>query len=147
MIRNRIALPLLAVTLAAVSLASAAGASAATVELRKSALGEILTSANGFTLFHFSIDPKKMDRCVTIEGCPGTWPPLIVTGPPTAGPGVNAKKLGTITLPGGAKQVTYNKHALYGYSGNTKEAETSYVGVFEFGGYWYAMNAKGKTIL
>jgi predicted lipoprotein with Yx(FWY)xxD motif len=146
MIRNRIALLLLLAALTAVSFASAAGASAATVELRNTALGEILVGSNGFTLFEFSIDPKKMDHCVTIMGCPGTWPPLTVTETPTAGPGLKPKKLRTITLPGGAKQVTYNNRPLYGYSGNVGPGETSYVGVFEFGGYWFAMNAKGKPV-
>lgn len=146
MIRNRLALGLAVAALSTGALASASSASAATVELRKTALGEILTDSQGFTLFIFSHDQKKMNSCIAIEGCPGTWPALTVTGMPTAGPGLNAKKLGTIVLPGGAMQVTYNHRALYRYAGNVGPEETSYVGFFEFGGYWYGMNAKGKRI-
>jgi predicted lipoprotein with Yx(FWY)xxD motif len=148
MIRNRIAV--LLGTLAVVplvSVAAAAPASAATVELRKTTeLGEILTDSSGKTLFAFSIDTKKMDQCVTIMGCTTVWPPLIVTEAPTAGPGLKAKKLGILVLPDGSHQVTFKHHPLYGYAGNKGEAETSYIGAFAFGGYWYGMDARGMLI-
>jgi predicted lipoprotein with Yx(FWY)xxD motif len=147
MTRNRFAVLLGTLAIAAVPLAaSPAGASAATVELRQTSYGEILTDSRGFTLFVFSADPKKMDVCITIMNCTGTWPPLFAEGPVTAGAGVNPKKLSTITLPGGAMQVTYSHRALYGYVGNVGAGETSYVNAFEFGGYWRVMNAKGKVL-
>lgn len=122
------------------------GAQAATVELRETHLGKILVNGSGFTLFEFTRDHKHKDSCVTISGCDEVWPPFTVTVTPTAGPGVTAKKLSTTTLPGGAKQVTYGGHPLYLYVGDKGPQETSYVGAFEFGGYWYALNAKGKSV-
>jgi predicted lipoprotein with Yx(FWY)xxD motif len=118
----------------------------ATVELRETSLGKILVSASGFTLFEFTKDKKLKDNCVTISGCPEVWPPLEVTGTPTAGTGVNASLLSTITLPGGAKQVTYKGHPLYMYIHDVGPGETGYVGAFEFGGHWYALNAKGRAV-
>lgn len=121
-------------------------AQAATVELRETHLGKIIVNGSGFTLFEFTKDRKHKDSCVTISGCDEVWPPFTVTGTPTAGPGLVAKKLSTTTLPSGAKQVTYFGHPLYLYVGDKGPEETSYVGAHEFGGYWYALNAKGKAV-
>lgn len=141
---------------AAVSCAAIANASArtpvahraqsATIELRETSLGPILVNSSGFTLYMFTKDRKLTDNCVGITGCAGVWPPLEVTGTPTAGPGLTAKKLSTITLPGGAEQVTYAGHPLYMYSHDKGPGETSYVGATEFGGKWFALNAKGKKV-
>lgn len=125
---------------------TAHAATTPTVALRETAVGPILVDASGFTLFEFSKDKKNRDTCTAIVGCTSTWPPLTVTGAPVAGEGVNAKLLGTIILSGGEHQVTYAGRPLYGYSGNAGPGETSYVGVKEFGGTWYAMNAKGKKV-
>ncbi len=121
-------------------------AQTATVELRENSLGPILVNSSGFTLFQFTKDRKKQDNCVAIKGCEGVWPPLTVTGTPTAGPGLKASLLSTITLPSGKHQVTYAGHPLYGYIGNKGPGETSYVGANEFGGKWFAVNAKGHKV-
>jgi predicted lipoprotein with Yx(FWY)xxD motif len=144
-------------TVIAGSLAAVAGAGAlavgspaagaATVELRQTNRGMILTNSEGFTLYEFTSDRKKKDNCVTISGCPETWPPLLVTGAPTAGPGVKAHKLGTTMLPNGSMQVMYNKHPLYTYRGDTHPEETSYIGAFAFGGNWYGVTAKGHAVI
>lgn len=146
MIRTRLALLLGTLTIAAVPLAAPAGASAATVELRNTSFGEILTDSNGMTLFVFSTDHKMMDTCFPIMHCTSVWPPLTVEGETTAGPGIDTTKLGTIALPDGSHQVTYKKHPLYGYVGNVEPGETSYINQIAFGGYWRAINAKGKVI-
>jgi predicted lipoprotein with Yx(FWY)xxD motif len=142
------------VLLVALSTAAIAGASrhrahragTATLELGETNLGKVLVTSSGFTVFDFTKDKKNKDNCVAIMGCAGVWPPLEVSGMPTAGPGINPKKLGTIALPGGGKQVTYYGHPLYGYSGDSKPGETSYNGVSEFQGIWYVVNAKGKAV-
>jgi predicted lipoprotein with Yx(FWY)xxD motif len=59
---------------------------------------------------------------------------------------VQASKLSSITLPGGAKQVTYMGHALYLYSGDEGPGETSYIGAREFGGSWYALTGAGRAV-
>ena len=81
-----------------------------------------------------------------ISGCSEIWPALTSKGKPTAGPGVRASLLSTITLPGGSKQVTYAGHALYLYSADSGPGETSYVGEKAFGGIWYAINSAGHTV-
>lgn len=140
---------LAALALAAIATAHtlrARAAAGATVELRETALGKVLVNSAGFTVFEFTKDKKNKDACVTISGCTEVWPPLEVTGTPTAGTGVNGKMLKTIKLPSGASQVTYDGRPLYLYVGDSGPGETSYVGAKEFGGTWYALNAKGKKV-
>ena len=65
-------------------------------------------------------------------------------GKPSAGPGVRASLLSTINLAGGNNQVVYAGHPLYIYE--AAPASTSYAGTKEFGGRWYAINAKGHAV-
>jgi predicted lipoprotein with Yx(FWY)xxD motif len=127
--------------------AASPAAGAATVELRETSRGMILTNSEGFTLYMFTSDAKKKDNCVMIGGCRESWPPLVVTGAPSAGLGVKPRKLGTIMLPDGSMQVTYNKHPLYTYRGDTHPQETSYIGAYAFGGNWYGLTAKAKPVI
>jgi predicted lipoprotein with Yx(FWY)xxD motif len=115
-----------------------------TVELRKTKLGKILVNSAGSILYEFTKDGKKKDTCVKISGCSGIWVALPVQGKPSAGPGVKASLLSSIALPGGVDQVTYAGHPLYIYA--TAPTLTSYVGAKQFGGKWYAINAKGHAV-
>ena len=119
---------------------------AASVQLRKTSLGKILVDSSGFTLYEFTRDSHNKDTCVKVSGCSTVWPALMTHGNPTAGAGVKASLLSTIKLPGGARQVTYAGHPLYGYAEATERAETSYVGVSHFGGRWEAVNAAGGAV-
>jgi predicted lipoprotein with Yx(FWY)xxD motif len=121
-------------------------AHAPTVQLRHSSIGTILTSSSGLTLYEFTRDHTDANSCVKISGCSQLWPALQASGTPTAGPGVKASLLSTIGLSGGGRQVAYAGHALYLYSGDSSPADTSYVGVQQFGGKWYALNAAGHSV-
>jgi predicted lipoprotein with Yx(FWY)xxD motif len=149
---------ILAVTLATiasgstVAAAQSAGASATAhashtteVVLRHTSVGTILTTSSGLTLYEFTRDRADEDSCVKIHGCSQAWPALQASGRPTAGSGVKASLLSTIRISGGAKQVTYDGHALYTYIGDSA-GETSYVGVSAFGGSWDAINAAGHAV-
>lgn len=46
----------------------------------------------------------------------------------------------------GERQLTYAGHPLYIDSATTKPGETSKVGTKQFGGKWYAINAKGHAV-
>lgn len=142
--------------LSAAGAATAAGAAstvpaahasrAAIVGVHHSSLGSILVSSSGRTLYEFTRDHAGKSSCAAISGCPEAWPPLRTTGKPTARSGVKASLLSSINLAGGGKQVTYAGHPLYLYAGDSGTAETSYVGVKEFGGNWYAINASGHAV-
>jgi predicted lipoprotein with Yx(FWY)xxD motif len=115
-----------------------------TVELRKTKLGKILVNASGSILYEFTKDHPKKDVCASISGCSEVWVALPVQGKPSAGPGVKASLLSSIALPGGVNQVTYAGHPLYIYA--AAPTLTSYVGARQFGGSWYAINAKGQAV-
>lgn len=115
------------------------------VYLRKTKLGKILVNTAGTTLFEFSKDPLKKDTCVQHAGCSAIWIPQEESTRPTAGPGVHASLLSTISVDG-TQQLTYAGHPLYIDSASTKPGQTNYVGSKQFGGNWDAINAKGRAV-
>jgi predicted lipoprotein with Yx(FWY)xxD motif len=117
-----------------------------TVQLRHTRLGKVLANAAGYTLFEFTKDRPKKDTCLKIKGCLTAWPEMPVQGKPSAGPGLRASLLSTINTPGGIMQVTYAGHPLYIHLADRGAGRTSYVGKKEFGGKWYAVNAKGHAV-
>jgi predicted lipoprotein with Yx(FWY)xxD motif len=124
------------------SLPIAHSSTASTVQLRHTNLGSILVSSSGRTLYEFTRDHANRNSCAAIRGCSAVWPSLKVGGRPTAGSGVKASLLSSTS----GKQVTYAGHPLYTYSGDSGPGETSYVGVKQFGGTWYAINASGGAV-
>jgi len=126
-------------------LASASGRGTK-LELRNTGKGKILVNRSGFTLYMFTKDARNKDACVRITGCPGVWPALTTSGKPVAGPGVKSSLIGTIKLPGVGTQVTYAGSPLYRYIGDSGPGSTFYIGKFQFGGYWYALNAAGHLV-
>ena len=140
----------------AVSAAGAAGAQGiaptadtariAKVQLHNTSSGKILVNASGLTLYMFSHDTRNKDTCVKVSGCSAVWPAMTTSGKPRAGAGVKASKLSTITLPGGAKQVTYYGHPLYLFGGDLTVADPSYLGTPEFGGTWDGLTASGHEV-
>lgn len=126
-------------------LASAHAGELRSAYLRQTKLGKILVNTAGTTLFEFSKDPPKKDTCVKQSGCTTSWIPQEETGKPTAGPGVRASLLSTINVQG-FRQLTYAGHPLYIDAATTGAGQTSYVGTKQFGGNWYAINAKGRAV-
>ena len=116
----------------------------ATVRVAKSSLGSILVDASGRTLYLFKADSATMSACT--GACATAWPPLLANGTPTAGTGLTASKLGTITRSGGTRQVTYNGHPLYLFIKDTKPGQTTGQGVTAFGAAWFAVSPAGNQI-
>ena len=96
----------------------------------------VLTNAQGFTLYWFAPDTPARSACV--GACAGYWPPVTVTGTPSAGPGVTGK-LGTIKRSDGNTQVTYNGHPLYTYVGDTAPGQAFGNNLNLNGGPWHQM--------
>jgi predicted lipoprotein with Yx(FWY)xxD motif len=117
----------------------------ATIQLRRTPLGMILVDRRGFTVYAFSHDSRNHDTCLAMSGCASAWPPVRTSGRPRAGRGVRSSLLGTIRIAGGS-QVTYDGHALYGYSGDSSPGSTGYVGVSAFHGTWSALRSNGALV-
>ncbi|HEX4188033.1 MAG TPA: hypothetical protein VHY83_09065 [Solirubrobacteraceae bacterium] len=116
----------------------------ATVGVSNSGLGQILVDSQGRTLYLFKADQGTKSACT--GACAGAWPPLLVTGKPTVGSGVNASLVGTSTRPEGKTQVTYNGHPLYLFAQDQKAGETNGQGVSAFGAAWFALNSAGNQV-
>lgn len=114
---------------------------ATTVNVATSPLGQILIDAEGRTLYLFIKDTPNTSACT--GGCAQTWPPLLVTGAPTGGLGVEASKLGTTSRTDGGTQVTYNGHPLYRFSSDSAPGDTKGQGV---GGNWFVVSPQGEPI-
>jgi len=133
--------------LSVVGVLSAATASAGTTPVtvataHTAALGTFLVS-DGRTLYLFEADARNQSTCT--GPCAGTWPPLTTTGRPLAGPGVKPGLLGTIKR-GVTAQVTYDGHALYFYSGDTRRGETGSQNLKLFGAKWFVVGVAGNAI-
>jgi predicted lipoprotein with Yx(FWY)xxD motif len=148
---KRIVLSLL-VAVAVLAVPAAAIAKArVTVRLANTGVGKLLVDGesggnSGFTLYMFTKDSRNRDNCMKKSGCISIWPPLTVTGRPSAGPGVKGSLLGTIAIGHGKRQVTYSGHPLYLYAEDSSPASTFYVGINQFGGFWYGLNAAAKEV-
>src|SRR5262249_16437489 len=103
-----------AVVPARVGCARGGPSTAARLGVRSSESGKALFGPSGKVVYVFGADRGSTSRCY--GACAAAWPPLLTTGTPQAGPGVQAKLLGTTKRTDGTMQVTYNRHPLYYYS-------------------------------
>jgi len=139
------ALAAVAVACALTGTAIAASNTQAVVKMRTTPLGKILVAANGKTLYLFMHDTGTKSTCT--GACATYWPPLITTGAPKAGAGVNAALLGTTRRANGQMQVTYHGHPLYFYVKDAKAGQTSGEGVSAFGAKWFAVSPAGVKVV
>ena len=142
---NRVLLALLscaAVLAAAAPDAMAAGAKGGPlVKLGESQFGPVLFSGGDRALYLFTRDPRNRTRCY--GDCAEAWPPLYAKRAPRAGRGVDSDRLGTIERREGRRQVTYRGQALYFYVHDPR-GQVLCNDVFEFGGTWFALDARGR---
>jgi predicted lipoprotein with Yx(FWY)xxD motif len=124
--------------------AGAGAASTPTVQARHGKLGTYVVDARGMTLYLFEKDRHGKSTCS--GACAKVWAPLTVKGKPTAGKGLKASLLSTITRSGGVKQVTYGGHPLYHYDDDKKAGQTRGQGSSAFGAEWYVVGTGGKKI-
>ena len=129
-------------TTAAATEAPAAESGAATVSLgQNDQLGSFLVDDKGMTLYLFTKDSPNTTVCY--EKCAVAWPPLLTTGDPVAGEGVDASLLGTTDRTDGTVQVTYNGWPLYYYE---KDKAPGDVTGQDVGGVWYVVSAEGNQV-
>jgi predicted lipoprotein with Yx(FWY)xxD motif len=119
-------------------------AASATVGVTNSNLGSILVDSTGRTLYLFKADSGTQSACS--GACAVAWPPLLATAKPTAGTGLTASELGTITRSGGKQQGTYNGHPLYLFIKDQNPGQTTGQGVTAFGAAWFALTPTGNQI-
>jgi predicted lipoprotein with Yx(FWY)xxD motif len=104
-------------------------------------LGKILVDDKGMTLYIFTKDVADKSNCS--GDCLTSWPPLLTSGSPKAGDGVDASMLGSTALPDGSKIVTYNHMPLYYWVKDTKPGDTTGQNV---GKVWFVIDPTGMVI-
>ena len=104
-------------------------------------LGNILVDGNGMTLYAYSKDQPDQSNCT--GNCATNWPPLISSGAPQAGTGVDPSLLGTAKLADGSMVVTYNKMPLYTWAKDMKAGDTTGQGV---GTVWHVVSPQGMAV-
>ena len=116
---------------------------------------KILVGSTGRTLYMFTTDLNGKDTVCTPKGpygaeCPHIWPALTSAGRPRAGKGVGASLLGVYRRSDGKHQVTYNRHPLYYFHGDSstppgdkKPGDAHGQGLFS---EWYVLSPKGNPI-
>jgi predicted lipoprotein with Yx(FWY)xxD motif len=155
-----LALPLGAALLAAACSSSSSSSSAASgatpagssspaaagtvITVRSGPAGSYLAGPSGRAVYLFTKDSKDSSACA--GACAGVWPPVTASGSVTASGGAVASDLGTITRSGGARQVTYDGHPLYYYSGDTAAGQVTGQGITAFGGTWWLVAPSGAAI-
>jgi predicted lipoprotein with Yx(FWY)xxD motif len=141
-----LAAAVVALVAAAAFAVSASGSSSggALVKVGPSSLGRVLVDAHGKTLYLWAHDRGTKSTCY--GDCAEYWPPLITRGRPVAGPGANARLLGTTRRSDGRIQVTYAGHPLYYFVKDTKAGQTRGEGLTGFGGRWDPVSAAGAPV-
>src|SRR5215213_1609837 len=104
-------------------------------------LGSFLVDDKGMTLYLFTKDTPNTSVCY--DKCATAWPPLLTSGDPVAGEGVDASLFGTTNRTDGTVQVTYNGWPLYYYE---KDKAPGDVTGQDVGGVWYVVSATGDQV-
>jgi predicted lipoprotein with Yx(FWY)xxD motif len=103
------------------------------------ALGKIVTTAQGMTLYRFDKDTNQPPKSGCEAACVQTWPPATLTDD-AALEGVDKSIVGSIDRPDGIKQLTISGWPMYTYSKDAKAGDTTGEAV---GGTWWAAAANG----
>jgi predicted lipoprotein with Yx(FWY)xxD motif len=123
---------------------SGASGTALSIGTAKGPDGTYLTGPSGRALYLWVADSH--DKSVCSGACAQVWPPLTATSMPTAGTGVNATDIGTITRSDGAKQVTYKGQPLYYYVTDKAAGNITGQGSDSFGAKWWLVAPSGSAI-
>jgi predicted lipoprotein with Yx(FWY)xxD motif len=110
----------------------------------KSSAGTFLTSSSGRAVYLWAKDTGTMSNCN--GACAGAWPPVTTTGTATASGSAKASDIGTITRSDGTKQVTYDGHPLYYFSGDSGPGTASGQGSDGFGAKWWLVAPTGSDV-
>jgi predicted lipoprotein with Yx(FWY)xxD motif len=122
-------------------------AGAATIKVASTLSGTVVTNTRGDVLFMFPKEGHSIAFCLKTKSCLTDWPLVTTTGKPVAGVGLNPKLLRTIPYRGRLREVTYNGWPLHTYKfAYSAQSSVMNIGIKQFGGPWYALNADGKIV-
>lgn len=115
-------------------------AAGAVVSTGDTDLGEVLTNADGLTLYAFTPDEGGTPTC---EGdCATAWPPLTVDGEELP-EGLDSSQFSVVERSDGTYQLAANDWPLYTFGGDSAPGDVNGQGM---GGSWYAVDASGALL-
>ena len=126
------------------SSAAAGGSGSTVITTVSSSEGTFLANSSGHAVYLWTKDSSGMSACS--GACAGAWPPVTTTGTVTASGGAKSSDLGTITRSDGTKQVTYDGHPLYFFSGDSGPGTASGQGNDGFGAKWWLVSPSGSDV-
>ncbi len=94
---------------------------------------KVLTNAAGKTLYYLTSDTATHIACT--GQCTTFWPPLISTGLPTSSDALPHKL--SIRRDANGRQVEYDGHLLYTFSGDLSAGQANGEGIISFSGTWH----------
>ena len=124
--------------------AAAGSGSGLVITTKSGSAGAFLTNGSGRSVYLWTKD--IMDASACSGACAAAWPPVTATGAVTASGGVNKADLSTITRSDGARQVVYDGHPLYYFSGDPGPGQVSGQGSDAFGAKWWLVDPAGTSI-
>ena len=124
--------------------AAAAAGSGLVITTKSGSAGAFLTDGSGRAVYLWMKDGTGSSACS--GACAGAWPPVTTTGAVTASGGANMADLSTITTSGGGKQVVYDGHPLYYFSGDSGPGQVNGQGSDGFGAKWWLVDPAGTSI-
>ena len=121
---------------------TSAASNSSRVDLASISVGKVLVDSEGRTLYLYTKDTQnKPSTCV--GSCATTWLPVLASGTPIAGTGLEAGKLAESKRADGTEQLTYNGWPLYRNVNDTKAGEDTGQGME---GIWFAIDAAGNAV-
>jgi predicted lipoprotein with Yx(FWY)xxD motif len=120
-------------------------ASGTTIAAGSTRLGQVLVDGKGRTVYLFAADSGTQSACNS-SACVQYWPPVLTTGAPQAGTGVNPSLLGMTARKDGTTEVTYGGHPLYYFISDKNVGDVTGQAVNGFGGPWYVVSPSGMQI-
>jgi predicted lipoprotein with Yx(FWY)xxD motif len=113
-----------------------------------SGLGPVLVDGEGITLYLFATDQRgQPSRCYGI--CALQWPADVLpsgVAAPVAGPGIEARLLGTAPRTDGTTQITYNGWPLYFWPPDRAPGKATGQALTNAGGRWYVLDPAGDAV-
>lgn len=101
-------------------------------------LGEVLTTADGMTIYGFTNDSGGTSTCD--DGCAEAWPPVLIDGE-TLPAGLDADVFSVIERSDETYQLKAGDWPLYTFSGDSAPGDTNGQGT---GGVWFVATADGQ---
>ena len=112
-----------------------------TITLGDSEFGSMLFDSRQQAIYVFEND--RNGETVCYDDCAEAWPPVLTSGKPRAGKGVDASLLGTVKRRDGELQVTYAGKPLYFYA-HERPGEVKCHNVDLNGGFWWVVGPDGE---